>query len=111
MPPAAGVRRMPGLRACLRQLTITRRPLRERTRRRGWAQVKRIRRALEINQVMATMPLIGIGCIPQQFVPMLLEVGVGGKRKRDSTAITRRSVWMPIRSPYSDRYDAHMTIR
>ena len=44
--------------------------------------VKRIRRALEINVVMSTMPLIGIGCIPQQFVPMLLEVGVVGGRKR-----------------------------
>ena len=37
--------------------------------------VKRIRRALELNLWMASMPLIGIGCIPQQFVPMLLEQG------------------------------------
>ena len=40
-----------------------------------FSPVKRIRRALELNLWMASMPLIGIGCIPQQFVPMLLEQG------------------------------------
>ena len=43
------------------------------------------------------MPLIGIGCIPQQFVPMLLEVGVGhGTVKRDSTAITQSTLMIDL---------------
>lgn len=37
-----------------------------------WSPVRRIRRALELILLMASMPLIGIGCIPQQFVPLLL---------------------------------------
>jgi MFS family permease len=42
----------------------------------AWSSpVKHIRRALELNLWMASMPLIGIGCIPQQFVPLLLEEG------------------------------------
>ena len=33
---------------------------------------KKVRRAVEINAVMASVPLVGIGCIPQQFIPLML---------------------------------------
>jgi hypothetical protein len=58
--------------------------------------VKRIRRALELNLVMATMPFIGIGCIPQQFVPMLLEMGVATRHKRGTTAISRETLLIDL---------------
>ncbi len=59
--------------------------------------VKRIRRALELNLVMATMPFIGIGCIPQQFVPMLLETGpTGHGYKRDRMAISRSTLLIDL---------------
>jgi hypothetical protein len=58
--------------------------------------IKRIRRALELNLVMATMPFIGIGCIPQQFVPMLLEMGVATGHKRDTTAISRETLLIDL---------------
>lgn len=40
---------------------------------------RRVRRALEISIAMALVPLIGIGCLPQQFVPLVLGArgGVG----------------------------------
>lgn len=34
----------------------------------------------------------GIGCIPQQFVPLLLEIGIHGHRRRDRDAITRSTL-------------------
>ena len=59
--------------------------------------VKRIRRALELNLVMATMPFIGIGCIPQQFVPMLLEMGVAtGRHRKYDTAISRETLLIDL---------------
>jgi|APGre2960657444_1045066.scaffolds.fasta_scaffold05460_3 hypothetical protein len=59
--------------------------------------VKRIRRALELNLVMATMPFIGIGCIPQQFVPMLLETGPAGHGyRRDRMAISRSTLLIDL---------------
>ena len=58
--------------------------------------VKRVRRALELNLVMATMPFIGIGCIPQQFVPMMLEMGVATKHKRYNTAISRETLLIDL---------------
>ena len=38
-----------------------------------WSPVRPLRRAMELILLMSTMPFIGIGCIPQQFVPLLLE--------------------------------------
>jgi hypothetical protein len=59
--------------------------------------IKRIRRALELNLVMATMPFIGIGCIPQQFVPMLLEMGVAtGRHRKYDTAISRETLLIDL---------------
>jgi MFS family permease len=55
---------------------------------------RRVRRALEISIVMATVPLIGIGCIPQQFVPMVL--GIVGAAKRDVGAIALESVLIDL---------------
>ena len=35
-----------------------------------------VRRALEISIAMASVPLVGIGCIPQQFIPLMLGIQV-----------------------------------
>jgi MFS family permease len=56
---------------------------------------RRVRRALEISIVMATVPLIGIGCIPQQFVPLVLGVASTTK-KRDAGAIPLQTLFIDL---------------
>ena len=55
---------------------------------------QRVRRALEISVAMALVPLIGIGCIPQQFVPLVL--GTVGARRRDTGAIALETVLIDL---------------
>ena len=55
---------------------------------------RRVRRALEISIVMASVPLIGIGCIPQQFVPLVLGVA--------SSSSTRAAGSIPLQTLFID---------
>jgi len=62
-----------------------------------WSPERRTRRALELILLMSTMPFIGIGCIPQQFVPMLLEgPQVGHSMKRDVIDISHSTLHIDL---------------
>jgi hypothetical protein len=58
---------------------------------------RRTSRAVELILLMSTMPLVGIGAIPQQFVPLLLEgPRLGHSMKRDVLDVSKDTLHIDL---------------